>query len=76
MGNWKLEVGRMTLYVLFPVAVFYIFNQPQYFEDWVIQTKRDLFPNDSEEVAFKDALQKFKDEQQLKYMKGLEGKRQ
>jgi len=36
MGGWKLEVFKMALYMSFPVALFHWFNQPEYFEKWVI----------------------------------------
>lgn len=35
MGGWQLEVGKMALYMAFPVGMFHYFNQPQYFEKWV-----------------------------------------
>lgn len=44
MGGWKLEIAKMAMYMSFPVAVFYFFNQPQYFEDWVVQMRRELYP--------------------------------
>ena len=47
MGDWKLEVIKMGLYITFPVALFHYFNQPEYFEDWVTKTRRAIFPPDS-----------------------------
>lgn len=44
MGGWRLEVGKMALYMSFPVAMFYIFNQPKYFEDWTVKMRRELYP--------------------------------
>ncbi|KAH6935232.1 hypothetical protein HPB50_004801 [Hyalomma asiaticum] len=44
MGNWQLEVWKMAMYVTFPVALFYVFNQPQLFEEWVVKKKRECFP--------------------------------
>ncbi|XP_072643557.1 protein PET100 homolog, mitochondrial isoform X2 [Canis lupus baileyi] len=38
----KLEVFRMTLYLTFPVAMFWIANQAEWFEDYVIQRKPAL----------------------------------
>ena len=35
MGGWQLEVGKMALYMAFPVGLFHYFNQPEYFEKWV-----------------------------------------
>ncbi|CAI5766289.1 protein PET100 homolog, mitochondrial [Podarcis lilfordi] len=36
----KLEVFRMMLYLSFPVAMFWISNQADYFEEYVIKRKR------------------------------------
>jgi len=47
MGNWQLELFKLSLCVTFPVAMFYIFNQPHLFEDWIIRKKRELYPPDS-----------------------------
>lgn len=44
MGGWKLEVFKMAIYMSFPVGLFYYFNQPKYFEKWVVQTRRESFP--------------------------------
>lgn len=44
MGSWQLEVFKMTIYMAFPVALFYAFNQPQFFEEWVVKKKRECFP--------------------------------
>lgn len=44
MGGWKLEIGKMAMYVSFPVILFYFFNQPKYFEDWVVRMRRELYP--------------------------------
>ena len=35
MGGWQLEVGKMALYMSFPVGMFHWFNNPEYFEKWV-----------------------------------------
>ena len=43
MGGWKLEIGRMALYMAFPVGMFYLFNQPQYFEEHVVSKKKIEF---------------------------------
>lgn len=44
MGGWKLEVGKMALYMSFPVGLFYIFNQPKYFEAWTVKMRQELYP--------------------------------
>lgn len=48
MGSWQFEVGKMVLYIFFPVAMFHVFNQPQFFEKWVTDTKREIYPPDSD----------------------------
>jgi protein PET100, animal type len=35
MGGYALEIGKMAMYMTFPVAMFYWFNRPEYFEKWV-----------------------------------------
>lgn len=55
MGGWRLEVARMVMYVSFPVAMFHYFNQPEYYEKWVTDTKRQIYP--PEEKTGKEAIQ-------------------
>jgi len=47
MGGWQLEVGKMALYMAFPVGMFHYFNQPEYFEKWVTEQKRLMYPPES-----------------------------
>ncbi|XP_041970623.1 protein PET100 homolog, mitochondrial [Aricia agestis] len=49
MGNWKLEVARMAMYTIFPVGLFFVFNQPEYFEEWVTNKKREIFPPENKQ---------------------------
>ncbi|CAG9855178.1 unnamed protein product [Phyllotreta striolata] len=73
MGNWKLEVAKMGLYVTFPVALFYYFNQPQYFEEWVVNKKREIYPPESQKQKdFEAALQEIKQRQNLELMKKVD----
>lgn len=60
MGSWKLEVFKIALYISFPVGLFYVFNQPQYFEEWVIKTRREMYPKQDEENRrkFREELEK------------------
>eukprot|EP00731_Ephydatia_muelleri_P018000 Em0011g40a len=39
-----LELFRMTLYVFFPVAVFYVFNFPELFDRRVEDKRKTIFP--------------------------------
>lgn len=48
MGGWFLEVAKMGLYLTFPVATFHYFHKPEYFERWVIQKKREMYPPEDE----------------------------
>lgn len=57
MGTWILEVGRMAMYVSFPVVMFHYFNQPEYYEKWVTDKKREIYP--PEEKNSKDQIQQF-----------------
>ncbi|XP_020026215.1 protein PET100 homolog, mitochondrial isoform X2 [Castor canadensis] len=66
----KLEVFRMALYLTFPVAMFWISNQAEWFEDHVIQRKRELWPPEKEgqrqEIEeFKERIRKQREEKLL-----------
>ncbi|XP_072255866.1 protein PET100 homolog, mitochondrial [Pyxicephalus adspersus] len=45
----KLEVFRMMLYLTFPVTMFWISNQPEYFEEYIVKRKRELYPPEKDE---------------------------
>lgn len=78
MGTWVLEVGRMVIYVAFPVAMFHYFNQPQYYEKWVIKLKRELYPPESEESnqKFREAINKIRQQKELEELKKMAEKYQ
>lgn len=48
MGGWVLEVAKMALYLSFPVAAFHVFNSPEYFEKYVIEKKREMYPHEDQ----------------------------
>ncbi|XP_069352252.1 protein PET100 homolog, mitochondrial isoform X2 [Eulemur rufifrons] len=64
----KLEVFRMTLYLAFPVAMFWISNQAEWFEDYVILRKRELWPPEKEGQIeeFKERMRKQQEEKFLR----------
>ncbi|KAM4887171.1 protein PET100 homolog, mitochondrial [Thomomys bottae] len=67
----KLEVFRMVLYLTFPVAMFWVSNQAEWFEDSVIQRKRELWPPEKESQRqeleeFKMRLRKQREEKLLR----------
>lgn len=49
MGGWLLEIGKMAMYMTFPVAMFHYFNQPEYFETWVTDMRRQLYPPENKQ---------------------------
>ncbi|XP_064626126.1 protein PET100 homolog, mitochondrial-like [Lineus longissimus] len=56
MGGWKLEVAKMAMYMSFPVGLFYYFNQPSFFEEWMMSRRHELFP--PEQPGARRAIQK------------------
>ncbi|XP_037740214.1 protein PET100 homolog, mitochondrial [Chelonia mydas] len=67
----KLEVFRMVLYLSFPVAMFWISNQAEYFEEYVIKRKREIYPPDDDRQRkeledFKERMRKRHEEQLLR----------
>ncbi|XP_044514642.1 protein PET100 homolog, mitochondrial isoform X1 [Gracilinanus agilis] len=67
----KLEVFRMTLYLTFPVAMFWISNQAEYFEEYVIRRKQEIFPPEREDQRreleeFKERMRKQREERLLR----------
>lgn len=74
MGGWKLEVAKMAIYMAFPVTIFHYFNQPELFEQWVTNTKRELYPPDDSPhlVNLRGAIKEIQDYQHLKDIKEME----
>ncbi|XP_029946404.1 protein PET100 homolog, mitochondrial [Salarias fasciatus] len=69
----KIEVFRMMLYLSFPVAMFWVSNQAEYFEEYIVKRKREIFPPDEElqrkELEdFKDRMRVRKEQRMLKTM--------
>lgn len=60
----KIEVFRMMLYLSFPVAMFWVSNQAEYFEEYIVKRKREIFPPD-EEVQRKE-LENFKERMRVR----------
>uniref|UniRef100_A0A8C1SK38 PET100 cytochrome c oxidase chaperone n=1 Tax=Cyprinus carpio TaxID=7962 RepID=A0A8C1SK38_CYPCA len=55
----KIEVFRMMVYLSFPVAMFWISNQAEYFEEYIVKRKREIFPPD--EKMHRQELEDFKE---------------
>ncbi|KAM9391715.1 protein PET100 homolog, mitochondrial isoform 2-T2 [Pholidichthys leucotaenia] len=60
----KLEVFRMMLYLSFPVAMFWISNQAEYFEEYIVKRKREIFPPD--EAVRRKELEDFKERMRVR----------
>ncbi|XP_069004982.1 protein PET100 homolog, mitochondrial isoform X2 [Embiotoca jacksoni] len=69
----KIEVFRMMLYLSFPVAMFWVSNQAEYFEEYIVKRKREIFPpheqmQRKELEDFKERIHARKERQILKKM--------
>lgn len=69
----KIEIFRMMLYLSFPVTMFWISNQAEYFEEYIVKRKRETFPPDEESQRkelenFKERMRARKEQQLLKKM--------
>ncbi|XP_073444897.1 protein PET100 homolog, mitochondrial [Dendrobates tinctorius] len=60
----RLEIFRMALYLTFPVTMFWISNQPEYFEEYIVKRKREIYPPEKDEE--KRQLQEMKEAIRLK----------
>ncbi|KAJ8345292.1 hypothetical protein SKAU_G00294850 [Synaphobranchus kaupii] len=63
----------MMLYLSFPVAMFWISNQADYFEEYVVKRKREIYPPDEkmhrkEMEDFKERMRDRKEQRLLKQM--------
>ncbi|XP_077183523.1 protein PET100 homolog, mitochondrial [Paroedura picta] len=65
----KLEISRMVLYLSFPVGIFWVSNQSEFFKEYVIKRKREIFPENEfqriEMEAFKEQIRKKREERLL-----------
>ncbi|CAM9218991.1 unnamed protein product [Lampetra planeri] len=60
----KIEMFRMMLYLSFPVAMFWISNQAEYFEEYIVKRKREIFP--PHEGAHRKELEDFKERMRVR----------
>lgn len=74
MGGWALEVSKMVMYISFPVGMFHYFNQPAYFEKWVTEKKREIYPPDNEQAEneIKNTIKMMRQKRDMEMMKALE----
>lgn len=69
----KIEVFRMMVYLSFPVAMFWISNQAEYFEEYIVKRKREIFPPDEKMNRqkledFKERMRNRREQKMLKQM--------
>ncbi|XP_019713243.1 protein PET100 homolog, mitochondrial [Hippocampus comes] len=67
----KIEMFKMMLYLSFPVSMFWISNQAEYFEEYIVKRKREIFPADEqlhrkELEDFKERMRARKEQRRLK----------
>ncbi|KAG7317302.1 hypothetical protein KOW79_019600 [Hemibagrus wyckioides] len=60
----KIEIFRMMVYLSFPVAMFWVSNQAEYFEEYIVKRKREIFPPD--EKMQRKELEEFKERMRLR----------
>jgi len=72
--GWQLEIAKMALYMSFPVGCFHYFNQPEYFEKWVIQKKQDLYPKltNEDKARFEELKQELQESYERKALEAYE----
>ncbi|XP_016318581.1 protein PET100 homolog, mitochondrial-like [Sinocyclocheilus anshuiensis] len=63
----------MMVYLSFPVAMFWISNQAEYFEEYIVKRKREIFPPDEkmhrqELEDFKERMRNRREQKMLKQM--------
>jgi len=46
MGNWQLEVGKMAIYMAFPVGTFYAYHQIEWFADQYKDMQRKVYSSE------------------------------
>lgn len=72
MGGWHLEAFKMAVYMIFPVGLFHYFNQPEYFETWVINFKQENFIDKNNVVLMKQTIKEMRDKSDREYVENLE----
>jgi protein PET100 len=78
MGGWQLEAAKMGLYMVFPVGCFYYFNQAEFFEDWMINLRREMYPAESRvnKKLFEQTIREMNEKREREYLRLLEEKEQ
>uniref|UniRef100_A0A8C1VXS3 PET100 cytochrome c oxidase chaperone n=1 Tax=Cyprinus carpio TaxID=7962 RepID=A0A8C1VXS3_CYPCA len=64
----KIEVFRMMVYLSFPVAMFWISNQAEYFEEYIVKRKVHNCTEKRELEDFKERMRNRREQKMLKQM--------
>ncbi|CAK9794597.1 hypothetical protein ANTQUA_LOCUS9 [Anthophora quadrimaculata] len=73
MTNWQMEVARMTTYILFPIGVYYWFNQVESTEEWIKNEKKRFYQtSEVERNEFMQFIEKFTNKHQMKQLAEME----
>lgn len=71
MGGWGLEAFKMAIYMTFPVALFHYFNQPEYFENWVINFKQENYIDKNNVILMKQTIKEMREKSDQEYLEKL-----
>jgi Uncharacterized conserved protein (DUF2346). len=75
MGGWQLEAFKMGLYMIFPVGLFHYFNQPEYFENFVINYNKEKYIDKNNVVLMKNTIKEMREKSDKEYLEKLEKNR-
>ncbi|XP_045887904.1 protein PET100 homolog, mitochondrial isoform X2 [Micropterus dolomieu] len=64
LTGWSFCFEQMMLYLSFPVTMFWISNQAEYFEEYIVKRKREIFPPD--EGMHRKELEDFKERMRVR----------
>ncbi|XP_055044328.1 protein PET100 homolog, mitochondrial [Misgurnus anguillicaudatus] len=69
----KIEVFRMMVYLSFPVTMFWISNQAEYFEEYIVKRKREIFPPDEKmhRQKLEDLKERMRNRKEQKMLKQM-----
>lgn len=74
MGSWQLEVGRMILYISFPIGMFHIFNHSESIKEELNNLRDSYYTPEMKkrQMDLKNFIEEFNKENQMKQLKEME----
>uniref|UniRef100_A0A8C7TVQ8 PET100 cytochrome c oxidase chaperone n=1 Tax=Oncorhynchus mykiss TaxID=8022 RepID=A0A8C7TVQ8_ONCMY len=67
----KIEVFRMMLYLSFPVTMFWISNQAEYFEEYIVKRKIMTEPSVLQRKELEDFKERMRDRKERRLLKRM-----